>query len=70
MTIIEKIKAAQKVFVWVKTSEDDSGEAGMFVKVVKRDLIESVEKNMDHIEPIRFRLTKEVIGLNRLLFIH
>jgi hypothetical protein len=42
----------------------------MFVKVVKRDLIESVEKNMDHIDPIRFRLTKEVIGLNRLLFIH
>ena len=67
MNIIEKIKAAQKVFVWVKTSEDDRG---MFVKVVKRDLIESVEKNMDHIEPTRFRLTKEVIGLNRLLFIH
>ena len=67
MTIIEKIKAAKKVFVWVDT--DDMG-SGIFVKADKRDLMRTVKKNMDHIDPNRFRITKEVIGLNRLLFIH
>jgi hypothetical protein len=67
MNIIEKIKAAQKVFVWVDTHEDGSG---IFVKADKRDLMRTVKQNMDHIDPTRFRITKEVIGLNRLLFIH
>ena len=42
----------------------------IFVKADKRDLMRTVKQNMDHIDPTRFRITKEVIGLNRLLFIH
>jgi len=67
MNIIEKIKAAQKVFVWVDTHEDGSG---IFVRANKRDLMKTVKKNMDRINPSHFRITKEVIGYNRLLFIH